>query len=346
MPYMFTDACGFIEPTLDVLALSITTSFNLKCDFCSRDAGGRRNYLTPLDITNILNSASSFTNLRLITISGGEPTLHPNFFEIMQAAKGYSQKLSINTNGTTLTSEIIRKMKICGVTSVALSLDSSNSKLHDEIRGVDGAFNKTLSSINLLRKNGIRFTLKTTLGKKNVNELSNLIIFANTLGASKVSVSRTIPIGRAAKNYDFIEWETYSKSLNDGIKIAKELSIDLVIDDPLKIFLNKNSLNKAKDALIAGEYGGCAAGISMAYILPNKDVLPCPAFPYVLGNIEESDFKTIWFSEKANSIRNRDFLKGKCGSCQLKNICGGCRGMAYSLTNDIFANDPFCPKTV
>lgn len=336
----------FVSPTLDVLAFAITWACNLRCSFCSRDAGRERESLSLDDINAALDSIKQLPKPRVIVISGGEPTMHPRFFDILDAVVGRAEIVRINTNGTTLTSSIVGRLKRSGIGSAGVSIDGANPDVHDSLRGIKGSFGRTMRGIGLLRENGIAFSFKTTLGESNKGELPGIIELASAEGAASVGVSRTVPIGRASSGFKLIAWNDYARTLKEGMARAADLGMRLIIDDPLMMLIDDKMRALAKKREGSGIWAGCAAGVTMANVLPNKDVIPCPAFPIVLGNLDRDDLRTIWFSEKANSLRTRDTLKGKCGACSLKNLCGGCRGMAYATTNDPLAEDPFCPMSM
>jgi radical SAM protein with 4Fe4S-binding SPASM domain len=280
----------------------------------------------------------------VIGITGGEPTMHPRFFDILDAARGRARSVRVTSNGTLLTEALLAGMKAHGVMQLTISLDAAEPAIHDAIRGVPGSFCRTLKSFDMIKKLGMKFFIKTTLGNLNRNEFPGIIGIASRAGAAGVGVSRTIPIGRAKTGFEFISWPDYSKALRGGIKAAEELGITLLVDDPLRILVD-DKFRSAAENEGSDAWGGCGAGVTMAYVLPNKDVIACPAFPYSMGNLSSKDFRTIWFSDRFKAVRTRDDLEGKCGGCSLKRLCGGCRGMAYAVSGNPMAEDPFCPKS-
>ena len=90
---------------------------------------------------------------------------------------------------------------------------------------------------------------------------------------------------------------------------------------------------------------GCPAGITYLSLRPNGDVYPCPFLQIKAGNIREQSLSEIWYgSEHLKKLRNRSLLKGKCGECEYRETCGGCRGRAYACNGDFLAEDPVCLK--
>ncbi|MFH8119640.1 MAG: SPASM domain-containing protein [Candidatus Aenigmatarchaeota archaeon] len=135
----------------------------------------------------------------------------------------------------------------------------------------------------------------------------------------------------------------YIKIVKKTINIGKKLKVKVFSDDPILIPLFPQLIGETSES-IKSLYAGCGAGDSAAYVDASGNVFPCAYVPIKAGNIKTSSLlKIVKYSRVFNLLRNsREKLKGKCGSCQYKYACGGCRAIALRLCNDLLAEDPRC----
>lgn len=336
---------------LNSLSFVITKKCNLKCEMCTRDAGIDRNSMMSVSfIENIVDQALSFSQLKKVNLTGGEAFLHPEMEEIIKAITNRKIDIRINTNGLFFTDSNIRMLNRYDVKLFTVSLDSSNSEIHDNIRGIKGCYEKTIENLKKIKCEGYCYFVKATANTKNVDTLFELMKVVEDLGAYGYSIGRTIPVGRAQNstlcNVDF--WERYSKACYECSKYAITSKMKFLIDDPLRHYFDfriKKILEEHPAIDISKASSGCSAGKNFLYILPNGDILACPALTKVIGNVNNTKLEELWKnSEILNQIRNRDNLKGLCGHCGYKKICGGCRAHAYATHNDVLETDDLCPQ--
>ncbi|MBI3190402.1 radical SAM protein [archaeon] len=333
---------------LDVIVFAITTRCNLKCSFCSRNAG--QNNLQDLPLETINNVLIDIMELKpkIIGLTGGETLLYPHLFELLNVLTNYELDIRLSTNATLLTDQTIKSLIEHKVKQINTSLDGHNSILHDSIRRVNGSFNKTIEALRGLKENNMPFFIKTTATKTNCSYLPDIMDLAIKLGAMGYAVSRTIPLGRASLDPQkyFLDWNEYKKSCQLCIKKSEEYGVPFYIDDPLKSQINTNLIDYAKKKYgsLDNVFGGCMAGINILYVLSNGNIISCPALDLPIGNVNKDSIKTLWQeSEILLKLRDRENLKGACSECKYKFICGGCRAMAYCTTGDYLEEDPFCP---
>ena len=328
------------------LSFMITNKCNLHCSFCSRNAKNTNDiFMDPNFIYEQISEAIKWAPLQTINLSGGEPFLHPQLERIFEIINSFNLNIRINTNGILLNDKIISLINKYNVKMFTISLDSANAEIHDKIRGQKGAFDKTIKSIKRLVDNGCKIFVKATVNKENVDTIFDLMKLVETLGVYGFSYSRTIPIGRAKvidNDDEFIR--KYFEMGKMTSKYALTSKLEFLIDDPLRhkfdtrieeYFKTKPDLSKV--------WGGCTAGCNFLYILLNKDVLACTAIVEPCGNLNNNTLQEIWEkSKQIEELRTRENLKGKCGKCKNKYICGGCRAYAYATTGDILQEDVFC----
>jgi len=337
-----------VKTSLDVLVFSITNRCNLNCPFCSRNAKITNNQdLQPQIIYKSIESVIKYHKPIVIGITGGEPLLYPNLFEVLKNVGKYEIPIRLSTNATLLTYDIAKEISRLEVEQVNISLEGPTKGVHDIIRG-EGSFEKTLKGINQLKKFKIPFFIKTTISKQNYKYVSETLKLSIKLGAVGYAVSRTIPIGRASDNWKKfkVSWENYKNAIQQCLPIAKKYKINFLIDDPLKSLIDPSIVTYIKNKYNSFNkvWGGCRAGVKILYVMCNGDIIPCPALPITIGNVYKDNLYSVWNkSGILNKLREKENIKGECSNCKYLYICGGCRAMAYAVKGDYLESDPFCP---
>ena len=327
------------------LQVNITSRCNMKCDHC------RGNYSGQLDLSlKDINIIMDFSEKHMIRgtpflISGGEPLLHPQFKEIMKILKDrHVEFVSVTTNGTFVTPEILDYLEGLHFKNlrISVSLDSLNEAEHNAFRHNPNAYAGAIRAIELISNHpGMLCIVRATITKERLREVQKIIDFAASKGADIFSVSSVIPVGRAKDNESLAFDAEHKKQLFEITEKMKLKYPSMIIDvnDPLRCLL-KNKKEKV------GTYGGCIAGIGSFSIEPDGNLSPCPLLTdHVITNIKnktgEEILDTYVKSEVIHNLIERN-LNGKCGKCDKKNACGGCRARAEAATGNYLGSDPEC----
>jgi len=325
----------------------ITEKCNLRCKHCySGDewiSSTRNEELGFAECKNVISQIEELKeNYHIVRVGllGGEPFMRKDIWNVIELLYQIGISVNIATNGTLITSETAEKLKDIGVSFVQVSLEGPNEEVNDKIRG-KGSFRKAIKGLENLINVGIKTSIMMTVSKYNINYIDKMIDLGLQVGVSSVTFNRFIPIGRGKSSSNFTLSRQEFKQMIQTIireKIRNKNNIEIWCEDPL-FYSNYYSrdLNYAK--------GGCSAGISVIAILPNGLIYPCRKLPIVLGNVKENRLNSILLKGNnsiLNILRTREQLKGKCGRCDKKFICGGCRAMAYALTQDYMGEDPHC----
>jgi radical SAM protein with 4Fe4S-binding SPASM domain len=314
-----------------VMSYNVTRECNMKCSHCYINATENKleGELTTAEAKNVIDQIHQVSSPLLI-LSGGEPLLRKDIYELIEYGTKKGLKIGLGSNGYLIDDAVAKKLKAAGIATVSISIDSSIPAQHDEFRGVKGAWEKSVNACKALRQNGILVQVNTTLTHDNYNQIDDIMTLAESIGVENFHLFFLVPTGRGVKLND-ISPEKYEEMItNTFAKVHKHR-------------LNVKPSCAPQFMRIAQGMGldmrqwvrGCLAGMHYCRIYPNGDVTPCPYLPIKLGNIREQSFKDIWFnSEVFKSLRNLDTLKGKCGACEYKTLCGGCRARAYGLSSD------------
>jgi len=334
----------------------ITDSCNLRCTHCYQEdyAGSNELGLDGLKriADEIFRALSKWDKRGDIAITGGEPLLKEEMFPLIHYLESADEisSLDILSNGTLINESIVEQIRaLKKVRCVQISLDGAFTESNDAIRG-KGSFEKALSGIRLLRKNGISVNIMFTLQRRNMRDIPSIIDLAVTEGISSLTIERFVPTGSGAKIRDELLSLEEIKRVFDYISERAEQEIhrggltSISRSRPLWVMCDRSS-HGADTPNMNAAGGICSIGLDGLCILPDATVLACRRLPIPIGNLNNDSLLKIWHTSKLLwEIADKRNLKGKCHSCEFITRCSGCRAMAYACTGDYLAEDPQCFK--
>jgi radical SAM protein with 4Fe4S-binding SPASM domain len=245
--------------------------------------------------------------------------------------------------------QVAKQLRDNGVVIAAVSLDGFTAETHDKIRGLPGSFEKAAQGMRALTKSGILLHINITAMEYNVTQMEKLMALVDELKTAILLIYQLVPVGRGR----VIEDAVLDKDTNEWLVkfMAKAQRGTNAIMEPVaapqywSFLLKKAHISSGMSLWLAEKvFHGCAAGRGFIYVKPDGAVWPCPFIELSCGNIRDTAFKDIWSEAEAlNQLRDRErSLKGQCGDCEYRRLCGGCRGRAWASTNDYLAEDPCC----
>ncbi len=336
------------------IAWEITGKCNLKCVHCRCSADIQTDQgIWTLDKTKAFMDDLADYSKPVIVLTGGEPLLRKDIFEIASygTAKGF--RMCVATNGTLVDDEICLKIKESGIRICSLSLDGSTAEIHDNFRAQKGAYEGTLRAAEFFRKHGIEFIVNSSFTKRNQEDIPEIHKLAKKIGATAWYMFMIVPTGRGEELLnELITKEDYEKILDWHFHMELEEK-DMLVRPTCAPHYYRIALQKAKEEGLdyerrnlkfsTGGGKGCIAGQSICLIDHKGDMKPCSYFLRSAGNLLEKSFRDIWENSKIfNDMRNFDAYKGRCGSCEYLNVCGGCRARADAIHGDYMEEEPFC----
>ena len=340
-----------------VISWNMTLKCNLKCSHCyinAKETDAITNELST-DAAKMLIHQICEVSKPLLILSGGEPLLRDDVYEIIKYGADRGLRMGMGSNGMLIDDEVARKLKEAGMWTVAISLDSSIPERHDEFRGVKGCWEHAVNAIKALKKAGIEVQVNCTVTQQNYDEVDDVMALAESLGVENFHLFFLVPTGRGTDIQD-ITPQMYEEMIRSTL--AKTTKYKLNVKPSCAPQFMRVAKDKGVD--MSRWVRGCMAGLYYCRIYPSGEVTPCPYMPVSLGNIREKSFKDIWVnSEVFKALRDFDQLKGKCGLCEHRDVCGGCRARAYGVTTeqmdfcgalheptklqgDYLAEDPWC----
>ncbi|MGQ9748778.1 heme b synthase [Desulfosoma sp.] len=338
--------------TLRLVAWEVTRSCNLSCVHC-RAAAMDRPYADELTTEEGLRLLEAIATLGspIVILTGGEPLLRPDIFDL--AAHGHAKglRMTMALNGTLVTLEAARRMKEVGIQRISISLDGANAASHDAFRQVPGAFEGALMGIRHAKAADLPFQINTTITASNLKELPRIQELAVKLGAMAHHIFLLVPVGRGKTLQEqSINAEQYEQTLHWFYEQRDKVPLQLKATcAPHYYRILRQRARQEGRSLDRQTFGldamtrGCLGGTGFCFISHVGDVQPCGYLEVNCGNVREESFPKIWENSKVfQRLRNFRALEGKCGRCEYVRVCGGCRARAYEATGDYMAEEPLC----
>lgn len=338
---------------LRLLFWELTSGCNLRCIHCRAVAQPERieGELTTPECFKIIDNIVTFAN-PIMVLTGGEPLYRPDFFEIASYAHSKGLRVAMATNGTLVTEEIARKIKAVGIERLSISLDGATAETHDSFRGIPGSYEAALRGFKYLKAQGLGVQFNTTVAKHNLHEIKDILKLAVELGADALHIFMLVPVGCGVEiaEEQMVSAETYEELLHWFYEESKRVPIELKAT--CAPHYHRVMRQRAKEegiSLTFQSHGlaavtkGCLAGSGVAFLSSKGKVQPCGYLPVQAGDIHEQSLSEIWEkSEVFHSLREPVNLKGKCGICEYKKVCEGCRARAFAQSGDYLSEEPYC----
>jgi AdoMet-dependent heme synthase len=358
-----------LPDTLRMVAWEVTRSCNLACVHCRASSlrGPYGGELTTDECMKLLDDIAA-VGKPVIILTGGEPLLRDDIYEISAYGDSLGLRMVLATNGTLVTEQIAAKMLASGIKRVSVSIDGKDATRHDAFRNVLGAFEGALRGIEAMKKAGLEFQINTTITTRNLDQIADMLKLAVTIGAAAHHIFLLVPTGRGKEMSDqAISPEAYEKTLNWFYEESLSCPIQLKATCAPHYYRILHQRGKGPGTVVRGHGSGvagvghpggnplhamtrgCLGGSSFCFISHTGQVQPCGYLELDCGQIKETPFAHIWkHSPQFHELRDLNTYKGKCGRCEFIRVCGGCRARAYEITGDHLEEEPFCiyqPKT-
>lgn len=337
---------------LRLVAFEVTRSCNLSCVHCraSSEYGPYPDELSTQEAFTLLKDIKRLGQ-PIVILTGGEPLLREDIFDIASYGTEMGLRMVMATNGTLLNQQTAKRIMASGIKRVSISLDGADSSSHDGFRRVQGSFDASLKGIQVLKDAGIEFQINTTIVKSNKDQLPKINQLAVNLGAKAHHIFLLVPVGRGGEVGDIsLEAQEYEKILEWFLERKVQVPLELKATCAPQYFRIMRQRAKEKGREVSYKtHGldavtrGCLGGISFCFVGHRGQIQPCGYLEVECGNIREKPFDEIWCESPIfKTLRDYSLYKGKCGRCEYLKVCGGCRARAYEFYGDFMMEEPLC----
>ncbi len=342
------------------IAWEVTRACAYACVHCRADAQQKRDprELTTAEARALVDRLAAFGNAPILVFTGGDPMMRPDLFELIAYATQKGLRCSLTPTATALpTRERLEKVRDAGIRRIALSLDAPRPEVHDNFRQVQGSWQRTMDILHRAQDVGLSVQVNTTVSKHNVDILHEMVPFIQEVNAVQWSVFFLVPTGRAQAQ-NMITAEQHEQVFNWLYDLSQEAPFDIK-STAAPMYRRVAIQRKRKEAdgkpvtfQGAGfQYAdglnrptkGVNDGNGFLFISHIGEIQPSGFLPITAGNVRSDDIVEVYrHSPLFTDLRAPEKIKGRCGICEFRDVCGGQRGRAYGLTGDYLASDPAC----
>ena len=335
----------------------LTTGCNLRCVHCRASA---TELMSPDDLSYeescmVVDEIAQYAPLILV-LSGGEPLWRKDVFDLAERAISKNIRVALATNGTLVDPPTAQRIRDVGIQRVAISLDGADAHTHDSFRGHAGAFDGAVAGLKNLKAVGISTQINTTISQYNAHQLPAILNLAQSLEVDAFHLFLLVPVGcgltiaeeqsvQGKEAERILNW-FYDRSLDSGLELKATCAPQYY-----RIMRQRRAEARRAGELLPelateGMHAttrGCLAGSAVCFISHRGEVFPCGYLPVPAGDLRKGRFREIWEQAQVfQDLRETDHLEGKCGICEFKKVCMGCRARSYGLTGNYLGEEPFC----
>jgi radical SAM protein len=342
----------------------VTRACDLACKHCRAEAVENRHplELSTAEAKRMMAEVKRFGQ-PLFVLTGGDPLKRPDVVELVEYGAGLGLRMAMTPSGTPLMTEVVlRQLDAAGLSRLAVSLDGSTAAIHDSFRGVPGSYDWTLEMLRTAREIGLSTQVNTTVSRFNLEDFDALAALMTELDISLWSVFFLVPTGRAQPRdvASAAEFEAVFQKMYDLSRTARFDIKSTAAPQYRRVILQRQVAERragergdAPEPLTAGVGFSLADGVGRArgvndgdgflFISHTGALYPSGFLPLAAGNVRRDDVVDIYRNSPLfRQLRDRNLLKGKCGVCEYRDICGGSRARAYAVTGDYLESEPFC----
>ena len=349
------------SPVKPVVIWNLTRRCNLRCRHCYTtsadvDFPGELNHDEAMAVLEDLGAFG----IPALILSGGEPLVRRDLFEIARRAREMGMFLALSTNGTQVHGEMADRVAEIGFDYVGISIDGIGAT-NDWFRGQIGAFDKAVAGVRACKERGIKVGVRFTITTDNAHQLPELLALCDREGVDKFYLSHLVYSGRGDKHRgEDARWHHSRRAMDllidrAWVAAAEDMPLEIVTgnNDGDAVYFLRWAENRFPEERVAHlrahleAWGGNASGVGVANIDPQGKVHPDTYWSdYTIGSVKETPFSQLWTGDDpmlAQLRRRPRPLKGRCGACAYQAVCGGnTRIRALQLTGDPWAEDPAC----
>lgn len=343
-----------------VVVWNLNSRCNLNCQHCYIEAKSEKDQeeMTTREAKQFIGDLGKL-KIPVLLFSGGEPLLREDVYELATWANKKGIRPILSTNGTLISREVAKKLKISGFKYIGVSLDGLEH-IHDDFRNREGAFQLALTGLQNAMQADLKVGVRFTINEKNKEDLPQVLDLVKEKKIPRFCMYHLVYSGRGK---DLISLDTSKVDKGKTIELIIERTLRfckedteleiLTVDNPVDGIMIYRYIQKEHPEEAGEVYrllrraGGCSAGEKIANVDPRGEVHPCQFWQNLsLGNVKEKSFGEIWLDNNNSHLKKlrakANYLKGRCGECEWVKICGGCRVRAEATYGNSWEEDPAC----
>jgi AdoMet-dependent heme synthase len=347
-----------------------TQACDLACVHCRAEARPCRDLeeLSTVEAMLLMNAVRGFGR-PLFVLTGGDPFKRPDLLDIVEHGAQIGLRMGLTPSATPLvTSEALRKLRDAGLSRLAISIDGPTAEIHDRFRGMPGSFERSLEILEAARELGLSTQVNTTVTRSSARDFDAMAKLVEGLGIALWSVFFLVPTGRAQAE-DVAGADAFEEVFHRMYDLSREASFDIkstaaphyrrvilqrqvgerragereAAPEPLTAGVGFSLARPTTGAGAAGRAKGVNDGNGFLFVSHLGEIYPSGFLPLGAGNVRTDDVVEVYRNSPLfRALRDPDRLKGKCGVCEYRTVCGGSRARAYAVTGDPLEQEPYC----
>lgn len=347
------------------IAWEVTRACAFACRHCRAEAQPQRDprELTTDEAFHLLDQIKQFGD-PILVITGGDPMMRRDLYDIIRYAVQKGLRAALTPTTTRLvTPKALARVKEAGVRRVAISIDGPSAEAHDAFRAFRGSFSLARGIAQNIVAAGLSLQINTTVSRYNLHLLDEMMQLVADLGAVQWSLFFLVPTGRATAA-DMISPEEHEQVFHWLYGLSREAPFDIksTAAPAYRRVVIQREREKGRPANVSGKTPRTLAGAGFRYedgldrpargvndgrgfcfVSHTGDVCPSGFLPLAAGNVRQQSVVNIYrYAPLFRKLRDPERLKGRCGRCEFRHVCGGSRARAYAVTSDYLAPDPSC----
>ena len=333
-----------------IVIWEVTRACALTCVHCRAKSIPKRDgrELTTAEAFDLVDEVAAYGR-PIFILAGGDPFVRPDIFEIVSYAVQRELRVALSPSATArLTKSALERLAAAGCRRMSLSLDGADAQTHDGFRGVEGAFERTLTAAAHAREAGIELQINTTLARHNQSQIKAIADLIPRLDASLWAVSFLVP-ATAPQIEDCLDAQGFEAAFADLFAVWKDAPFMLTTTEAphFRRFVSQRiatlPVKERPSKADHFRFPAIGDGKGLVFVSHTGGIFPGAFLPIAVGDVREEKLIDVYRNDPTiRRLRDPDRLNGKCGGCDFRQMCGGSRARAYGFSGDAFGSEPCC----
>lgn len=325
-----------------IVIWEMTRACALACRHCRAEAQPYRNpaELTTAEAFALVDQVVECSD-PIFVLTGGDPLMRDDIYKIAEYATSKGLRVAVSPSATgRLKASALEALALAGCKRISLSIDAPNAEMHDGFRGVRGSFERTIQAAQAARAAGMELQINTTVSQFNHRVLADFVPVVESLEPALWSFFFIVPVGRAQME-DVLGPQETEDAFREIFRISQRVPFPIKTTEAPHY--RRYAMQKTASAPRGLTYPSIGDGKGFVFISHNGNICPSGFLPFAIGNVRRDNLLSVYRNDPVmRRLRAPETFSGKCGVCEFRQLCGGSRSRAYTMTGDAFASEPTC----